>query len=66
MPRPKISWYNRGEVVISARSTISVKRTQRDYSLPFKLSVIDAVEKGELKQGKIRHTGQEYDFSPAT
>ncbi len=25
-----------------------VKRTQRDYSLAFKLSVVDQVEKGEM------------------
>lgn len=27
---------------------ISMKRTQRDYSLSFKLSVVEQVEKGEL------------------
>ena len=33
------------------------KRTQRDYSLAFKLSIVDAVEKGELtyKQAQLRH-----------
>lgn len=28
--------------------TSTIKRTQRDYSLPFKLVVVDKVEKGEL------------------
>lgn len=34
-----------------------VKRTQRDYSLAFKLSVIDQVEKGEMtyKQAQSRY-----------
>lgn len=34
-----------------------VKRTQRDYSLTFKLSVVDQVEKGELtyKQAQVRY-----------
>jgi transposase-like protein len=33
------------------------KRTQKDYSLAFKLSIVDAVEKGELtyKQAQLRH-----------
>jgi transposase-like protein len=33
------------------------KRTQRDYTLAFKLSVVDEVEKGELtyKQAQIRY-----------
>jgi hypothetical protein len=33
-----------------------VKRTQRDYSLAFKLAVIDQIEKGELtyKQAQER------------
>lgn len=35
----------------------SVKRTQRDYTLAFKLSVVDQVEKGELtyKQAQERY-----------
>jgi len=35
----------------------SVKRTQRDYALAFKLSVVDQVEKGELtyKQAQARY-----------
>ena len=35
----------------------SVKRTQRDYTLTFKLSVVDQVEKGELtyKQAQERY-----------
>lgn len=35
----------------------SVKRTQRDYTLAFKLSVVDQVEKGELsyKQAQDRY-----------
>lgn len=35
----------------------SVKRTQRDYTLSFKLSVVDQVEKGELtyKQAQERY-----------
>lgn len=35
----------------------SVKRTQRDYTLAFKLSVVDQVEKGELtyKQAQQRY-----------
>lgn len=34
-----------------------VKRTQRDYSLAFKLAVVDQVEKGELtyKQAQVRY-----------
>ena len=28
--------------------TSTIKRTQRDYSLAFKLAVVDQVEKGEL------------------
>lgn len=34
-----------------------VKRTQRNYSLAFKLEIVDAVEKGELtyKQAQLRH-----------
>lgn len=33
------------------------KRTQRDYSLAFKLAVVDQVEKGELtyKQAQYRY-----------
>ncbi|MGV3602386.1 MAG: hypothetical protein ACO1N1_14330 [Dyadobacter fermentans] len=33
------------------------KRTQKDYSLAFKLSIVDAVEKGEMtyKQAQLRH-----------
>lgn len=33
------------------------RKTQRDYSLAFKLEIVDAVEKGELtyKQAQIRH-----------
>ena len=35
----------------------SVKRTQRDYTLAFKLSVVDQVEKGDLtyKQAQARY-----------
>ena len=34
-----------------------VKRTQRDYTLAFKLGVVDQVEKGELtyKQAQVRY-----------
>ncbi|MFK1434548.1 IS3 family transposase, partial [Pseudomonas aeruginosa] len=34
-----------------------VKRTQRDYSLSFKLAVVDQIEKGELtyKQAQMRY-----------
>lgn len=34
-----------------------VKRTQRNYSLAFKLEIVNAVEKGELtyKQAQLRH-----------
>ena len=34
-----------------------VKRTQRDYSLAFKLSVVDQIEKGEMtyKQAQSRY-----------
>ena len=34
-----------------------VKRTQRDYSLTFKLAVVDQIEKGELtyKQAQARY-----------
>lgn len=34
-----------------------VKRTQRDYSLPFKLALVDQIEKGELtyKQAQARY-----------
>ena len=37
--------------------TTSMKRTQRDYSLAFKLSVVDQVEKGEMtyKQAQDRY-----------
>jgi transposase-like protein len=33
------------------------KKTQKDYSLAFKLEIVDAVEKGELtyKQAQLRH-----------
>lgn len=33
------------------------KKTQKDYSLAFKLEIVDAVEKGELtyKQAQVRH-----------
>lgn len=39
------------------RITGYVKRTQRNYSLAFKLEIVDAVEKGELtyKQAQLRH-----------
>lgn len=39
---------------MSTRTKASVKRTQRDYSLSFKLSVIDAVEKGDLSQREAK------------
>ncbi len=34
-----------------------VKRTQRDYSLTFKLSLVEQIEKGELtyKQAQVRY-----------
>ncbi len=37
-----------------------VKRTQRDYSLSFKLAVVDQIEKGELtyKQAQMRYGTQ--------
>lgn len=37
--------------------TTTTKRTQRDYSLAFKLSVVDQVEKGEItyKQAQARY-----------
>jgi transposase-like protein len=37
--------------------TLKTKRTQRDYSLPFKLQVIQEVEKGELtyKQAQLKY-----------
>lgn len=37
--------------------TSTIKRTQRDYSLAFKLAVVDQVEKGELtyKQAKDKY-----------
>lgn len=31
-----------------------VKRTQRDYSLPFKLAVVDQIEKGEVAYGQVQ------------
>lgn len=36
---------------------VEVKRTQRDYSLAFKLAVVDQIEKGELsyKQAQVRY-----------
>lgn len=39
------------------RITDYVKRTQKNYSLAFKLELVDAVEKGELtyKQAQLRH-----------
>ncbi len=39
------------------RITGYVKRTQRNYSLAFKLELVDAVEKGELtyKQAQLRY-----------
>lgn len=39
------------------REGSSIKRTQRDYSLAFKLQVIDEVEKGELtyKQSQLKY-----------
>ncbi|WP_163393243.1 helix-turn-helix domain-containing protein, partial [Enterovibrio norvegicus] len=35
----------------------TTKRTQRDYSLAFKLAVVDQVEKGEMtyKQAQLRY-----------
>jgi transposase len=38
-------------------STDHIKRTQKDYSLPFKLQVVEEVEKGHLtyKQAQIRY-----------
>ncbi|MDT7519545.1 hypothetical protein RAE19_12635 [Rhodoferax sp. TBRC 17660] len=32
-----------------------IKRTQRDYTLAFKLSVVDQVEKGELTYKEAQH-----------
>jgi transposase-like protein len=32
-----------------------IKRTQRDYSLAFKLSVVDQIEKGELTYKEAQH-----------
>ncbi len=31
-----------------------VKRTQRDYSLSFKLAVVDQIEKGEMTYGQAQ------------
>lgn len=38
-----------------------IKRTQRNYSLAFKLSVVDQVEKGEMtyKQAQDRYSIQD-------
>ena len=33
---------------MTTSNTLYVKRTQRDYTLGFKLKVVDAVEKGEM------------------
>ena len=40
----------------------SVKRTQRDYTLAFKLAVVEQVEKGELT---YKQAQQHYGWSPA-
>jgi transposase-like protein len=37
-------------------SITSVKRTQRDYSLGFKLQVVDAVEKGDMTYKQAQKT----------
>ncbi|MFM4842991.1 IS3 family transposase, partial [Aeromonas veronii] len=36
---------------------LGVKRTQRDYSLTFKLALVEQIEKGELtyKQAQVRY-----------
>lgn len=39
---------------MSTDSKEYIKRTQRDYSLSFKLSVVDEVEKGELTQREAK------------
>ncbi len=39
---------------MSTSTTVRIKRTQRDYSLSFKLSVVDEVEKGELTQREAK------------
>ena len=36
-----------------------VKRTQRDYTLAFKLAVVEQVEKGELTYRQAQRTKQE-------
>lgn len=35
--------------------TSSIKRTQRDYSLAFKLAVVDQIEKGEMTYKQAQH-----------
>ncbi len=35
--------------------TTNIKRTQRDYSLAFKLTVVDQVEKGEITYKQAQH-----------
>ncbi|MDR6232805.1 hypothetical protein Q3H58_004928 [Pseudomonas psychrotolerans] len=40
--------YTFGPDILESQMEQGVKRTQRDYSLTFKLAVVDQVEKGEL------------------
>jgi len=47
-----------------------LKRTQKDYSLAFKLQVVDEIEKGYLtykeSQKKVWHPRQKHSFGLAT
>ena len=59
LPRPEYRWHFliiKSEGVMKSRT----KRTERDYSLAFKLSVVDQVEAGELtyKQAQKRYSIQ--------
>ncbi len=47
MSRPSIALHKKSNVM-KAIDNQYVKRTQKDYSMSFKLSIVDKVERGEL------------------
>jgi len=47
MSRPKIALHKRSNVMKELRNEY-VKRSQKDYSMSFKLSVVSEIERGEL------------------
>ena len=47
MSRPEISLRKRS-LFMDKLDTVKVKRTQKDYTLGFKLAVVDSIEKGDM------------------